>query len=81
MRIKVCQVCGKEYDECKSPYIADGYFKWTDVACSPACATQYLAQLEHEQAEPQEAAPKKATKKTKKVASQATSNEEVEAQP
>ena len=83
MRIKVCEVCGKEYDECKSPYIADGFFKWTEVACSPQCAQEYLARLEQPAPEPEveEKAPKKSGKKTTKSASKATEKEKVEAQP
>ena len=89
MRIKNCQVCGKEYDACKSPIIAEGFFNWTEVACSPKCAIQYMANLEaKDNAEPAQeevvepvATPKKRTRKTKKSASVTEINEEVDTQP
>lgn len=83
MRLKNCQICGKKYDMCKTPYIADGYFKWTEVACSPQCAQEYLARLEQPLSKPKavEKATKKSTKKTTKSASKATDKEKVEIQP
>lgn len=84
MRIKTCQVCGKQYDACKTPSIAEGYFRWQDVACSAACATKYLVQKEEaakatKAGEPAVEEPKKQAKKAKKNAP--ATNEEVEIQP
>lgn len=77
MRIKTCQVCGKQYDACKTPIIAEGFFQWQDVACSPSCATKYLAQMEKDAKAAK--APKKDVPKAKKSAPKA--DDKVEAQP
>lgn len=87
MDMRTCEVCGKQYDKCKTPYIAEGYFRWQDVACSPTCAMEWLARKEQamkagqEESVPAEAPaaePKKATKKAKKTS---TANDKVESQP
>lgn len=75
MKINICQVCGKKYDKCKTPYISDGYFRWTDVACSPACAAKYLAQLDDKKNNANSGNTEKRTKKSKRVASQSPIDE------
>lgn len=42
---KICRVCGKEYEACRTTDIAIGVFRWQDVACSPACGATYLDKL------------------------------------
>lgn len=39
---KVCRVCGKEYEACRSAKRDFGVFHWQEVACSPECGTEYL---------------------------------------
>ena len=87
MRTNICQVCGKEYDVCKTPYIAEGYFRWNDVACSPKCGAEYLARkmkgMQADAAMESEAVveetpvlpTKKTNKKTKKSTSTTKDNE------
>jgi hypothetical protein len=43
--IKICRVCGKEYEYCKTwrPFAGN---RWQDVACSPECASKYFAEVE-----------------------------------
>lgn len=41
---KICRVCGKSYDACKTPNITGG-FRWRDVACSPECGAEYLRRV------------------------------------
>lgn len=40
--IKVCRVCGKEYESCHSVNRDANVFRWQDVACSPECGATYL---------------------------------------
>ena len=44
--IKVCRVCGKEYEACHTLKRIAGVFRWQDVACSPECGSIYLAKIE-----------------------------------
>ena len=39
---KVCKVCGKEYEPCRSIRPADTVFNWRVVACSPQCGQEYF---------------------------------------
>ena len=87
MDIKTCTVCGKQYDKCKTPYIAKGYFRWQDVACSPQCAIEYLNRKEQALEETQNTSesedviveePKKTTKKARKASA---TDDKVESQP
>lgn len=80
MDLKTCQVCGKEYDKCKTPYIAKGHFQWNDVTCSPKCAMQYLAAAEEKQQAEAET-PKRKASKSKKPATTTTEKDKVESQP
>lgn len=43
--IKICRVCGKEYEACHTNRSSNGVFRWQDVACSPECGAIYLAQI------------------------------------
>ena len=38
--MKICKVCGKEYEACHTPN--PGIFRWRDVACSMDCAQKYV---------------------------------------
>lgn len=40
---KVCKICGKEYEYCKSFKPSDGTFRWQDVGCCIEHANQYLS--------------------------------------
>lgn len=42
--IKVCRVCGKEYEACVTRP-AFNTFRWQDVACSPECGSEYLRRI------------------------------------
>lgn len=44
--IKVCRVCGKEYEACHTLKRVAGVFRWQEVACSPECGGVYLAKIE-----------------------------------
>ena len=86
MRMLTCKVCGKKYDACKTPKIAEGYFQWNDIACSPKCAAEYLTNLNQPKAEEEDPTPKAqntTSKKTKKSASaeKTQEQEKVETQP
>lgn len=66
--IRVCKVCGKEYEYCKT-WNAANKFRWQDVACSPECGTAYFKEIEASRShDSKDAAPtqKKATKKSVK---------------
>lgn len=39
---KICRVCGKSYEACRSAKRNAGVFHWQEVACSPECGTEYL---------------------------------------
>lgn len=39
---KICRVCGKEYEACRSAKRDSDVFHWQEVACSPECGTEYL---------------------------------------
>lgn len=42
---KTCRVCGKTYEACRSARKDVGVFHWQEVACSPACGTEYLRKV------------------------------------
>ena len=44
--IKICRVCGKEYEACHTlrPNL-NSEFRWQDVACCPEHGTEYLRQV------------------------------------
>lgn len=44
--VKVCKVCGKKYEACKTTYKNPQIFRWQDVACSPECGEIYFKQIE-----------------------------------
>lgn len=43
--IRICKVCGKEYEYCKT-FAPANKFRWQDVACSPECGSKYFAEVE-----------------------------------
>lgn len=43
--MKVCRVCGKEYESCRSANRNAGVFRWQEVACSPECGAIYLDRI------------------------------------
>lgn len=44
--IKICRICGKEYEACRSSHRSDTTFRWQDVACSIECGMKYLKKIE-----------------------------------
>lgn len=42
---KICRICGKEYEACRSTNRNAGVFRWQEVACSPECGTAYLEKI------------------------------------
>lgn len=61
--IRICKVCGKEYEYCKT-FAPANKFRWQDVACSPECGSKYFAEVEA--ARNGGKVEKKVTKKTRK---------------
>lgn len=43
---KVCRVCGKAYEACRSIKRTDNVFNWREVACSVECGFEYLSRVE-----------------------------------
>ena len=44
--VKVCKVCGKEYEACHTlRQNMNSEFRWQDVACSPEHGAEYLRQI------------------------------------
>ena len=41
---KVCRVCGKEYEFCRTPRV-DGVYHWQEVACCPEHGAIYLERV------------------------------------
>lgn len=39
---KICKICGKEYECCKTVRHVDGVFRWQDVACCVEHGQEYL---------------------------------------
>ena len=42
---RVCRVCGKKYEGCKTPRIAGTNLNWREVACSYKCGQEYLLRI------------------------------------
>ncbi len=42
---RVCRVCGKTYEACRSTDKIAGVFRWQDVACSLECGAEYLRRV------------------------------------
>lgn len=43
--IRICKVCGKEYEYCHSVKTWDGINRWQDIACCPEHGAQYFAEV------------------------------------
>lgn len=43
--IRVCKVCGAEYEYCHTVRRKSGIFRWQDVACCPEHGRQYLEEI------------------------------------
>lgn len=43
--VKVCRVCGKSYEACRTMNKTAGVFRWQEVACSPECGAEYLRRV------------------------------------
>lgn len=42
---RICKVCGKEYECCKTLRYVEGVFRWQDVACCVEHGEKYLEQI------------------------------------
>lgn len=42
---KICRVCGKEYEPCRTARRVPGVFHWQEVACSAECGAIYLRRV------------------------------------
>lgn len=66
---RICKVCGKEYEYCKT-WLNDNKFRWQDVACSIECGTKYFADIEASRNKMAddgvEAVPKKSSRKKRR---------------
>lgn len=56
---KICKVCGKEYEPCRSLRQKSSVFNWRAVACSPQCGQEYFRLIAESRGETfeQESAP------------------------
>lgn len=45
-RTKVCRVCGKTYESCRSIKPGSGVFNWREMCCSPECGQIYFQRVE-----------------------------------
>lgn len=45
-RAKVCRVCGKTYESCRSIKTGSGIFNWREMCCSPECGQIYFQRVE-----------------------------------
>lgn len=43
--VRICKVCGKEYEYCHTNRRVAGVFRWQDVACSPEHGSIYFARV------------------------------------
>lgn len=69
--IKICKVCGKEYEACHTFRLDGNIFRWQDVACCPEHGAEYFAAIEASRSpEPleveDEPKPKRSVKRSKK---------------
>ena len=62
---KICKVCGKEYEYCKTNRPVD-LFRWSDVACSPEHAAIYFKEIEESRKAAEPVAKKKAVRTVNK---------------
>lgn len=44
-RTKVCRVCGKTYESCRSIKNGSGIFNWREMCCSPECGQVYFKRV------------------------------------
>ncbi len=56
---KVCRVCGKTYESCRSIKTGSSVFNWREMCCSPECGQIYFQRVE----EARNPAPKAKAKK------------------
>lgn len=43
---KVCRVCGKTYESCRSIKNGSGVFNWREMCCSPECGRTYFQRVQ-----------------------------------
>ena len=43
--VRMCRVCGKSYEACRTMSKTAGVFRWQEVACSPECGAEYLRRV------------------------------------
>ncbi len=64
----ICNVCGKEYEPCRTVRNGNETFNWKAVACSPECGEEYFRRIIASRAKPStEAEERPSTKKGKSV--------------
>ena len=73
--IRICKVCGKEYEYCKTFAPADK-FRWQDVACSPECGAEYFARVDAARNNKADETVVKTTKKSYRSRSKVTKTDE-----
>ncbi len=56
---KVCRVCGKTYESCRSIKTGSNVFNWREMCCSPECGQIYFQRVQ----EARNPLPKTKTKK------------------
>lgn len=44
-RTKVCRVCGKTYESCRTAKTGSGIFNWREMCCSPECGQIYFKRI------------------------------------
>lgn len=77
--IKVCKVCGREYEACHTLRPNNGEFRWQDVACCPEHGAEYLRAIMISRGEiveqAEESVPETPKKKTRKKKSEAAASD------
>jgi hypothetical protein len=43
---KICKVCGREYEYCRTLRHTEGVFRWQDVACCAEHGSTYFARIQ-----------------------------------
>ena len=69
--IKICKICGKEYEACHTFRLDEDIFRWQDVACCPEHGAEYFAKIAasrspNTQDAQDEPKPKRSVKRSKK---------------
>ncbi len=62
---KVCRVCGKTYESCRSIKTGSNVFNWREMCCSPECGRIYFQRVDETRHGPRKSKAKKHTRAEK----------------